>query len=80
MLCLTFTNRAAREMFNKIRARLGSDDADLFVGNIHRYCSHFLFDNSIVSAETTVMDEDDTSEVLTSEVSEAAIKSLEAVS
>lgn len=76
MLCLTFTNRAAREMFNKIKTRLGSDEADLFVGNIHRYCSHFLFDNGVVSAETTVMDEEDTNEVLTSEVLESEIKSL----
>ena len=76
MLCLTFTNRAAREMFNKIRNRLGSDDGDLFVGNIHRYCSHFLFDNGEVDAEASIMDEEDTKEVLSSLISEKDIKNL----
>lgn len=76
MLCLTFTNRAARGMYNRIHDRIGSDTGDLFVGNIHRYCSHFLFDNSVVPAEASVMDEDDTKEVLESEVSEDDIKNL----
>ena len=76
MLCLTFTNRAARGMFNRIQSHLGGDSSDLFVGNIHRYCSHFLFDEGVVSAEATILDEDDTREVLTSEISEKDLKEL----
>lgn len=76
MLCLTFTNRAARGMYERIQQRLGEDSSDLFVGNVHRYCSHFLFENSVVSAEASIMDEDDTNEVLTSEINELDVKKL----
>lgn len=76
MLCLTFTNRAARGMFERIQSRLGYDAVDLFVGNIHRYCSHFLFDEGVVSAEASIMDEDDTNEILSSEISDDDIKDL----
>lgn len=75
MLCLTFTNRAARGMFDRIHSRLGNDAVDLFVGNIHRYCSHFLFEESAsgVTGESSVMDEDDASEVLTSVIPDREI-------
>ena len=75
MLCLTFTNRAARGMLDRIHSRLGNDAADLFVGNIHRYCSHFLFEESAsgVTGETSVMDEDDANEVLTSLITDKEI-------
>ena len=76
MLCLTFTNRAARGMYDRIKKRLGVDSSELFVGNVHRYCSHFLFENDVVPAETSIMDEDDTNEVLTSEIEESDIKEL----
>ena len=78
MLCLTFTNRAARGMFDRIHSRLGNDAVDLFVGNIHRYCSHFLFEESAsgVTGETSVMDEDDANEVLTSIISDMEIKDM----
>ncbi len=45
MLCLTFTNRAAREMKSRIESLSGHNAADLFVGNIHRFCLRFLFEN-----------------------------------
>ena len=66
MLCLTFTNRAARGMFDRIQSVLGEDSVDLFVGNIHRYCSAFLFENQVngVSEETSIMDENDVSEIV----------------
>jgi DNA helicase-2/ATP-dependent DNA helicase PcrA len=60
MLCLTFTNRAARGMKERIRQNI--DDkaaADVYVGNVHRFCSKFLFDNSIVPAESAIIDDDD---------------------
>ncbi|MCQ2147254.1 MAG: UvrD-helicase domain-containing protein [Bacteroidales bacterium] len=76
VLCLTFTNRAARGMFDRISKRLGPDAEDLFVGNIQRYRSHFLFGSGIGSAETSVMDEADTEEILDSEISDSDIKKM----
>ncbi len=64
--CLTFTNRAARGMFDRIKYRLGAESAELFVGNIHKFSSHFLFDNNVIPSESTIMDEHDTSDVLDS--------------
>lgn len=47
MLCLTFTNRAARGMFERIEKRLGFKiKGNLFVGNVHKFCSEFLFSPS----------------------------------
>lgn len=43
MLCLTFTNRAARGMRERVDLRVGKDKAeDVFVGNVHRFCSRFF--------------------------------------
>ncbi|WP_394815077.1 UvrD-helicase domain-containing protein [Phocaeicola vulgatus] len=43
MLCLTFTNRAARGMRSRILERLqSSGEMSLFVGNVHRFRSHPL--------------------------------------
>lgn len=61
MLCLTFTNRAARSMRERISENI--DDAnvgDVYVGNVHRFCSRFLFEYGIIPAETSVIDDDDT--------------------
>lgn len=56
MLCLTFTNRAARNM----RSRMECDDsAKVFIGNVHRYCSKFLFENELVPMTTAILDETD---------------------
>ncbi len=65
MLCLTFTNRAARGMRERIAQYI--DDVDLgqlYVGNIHRFCSKFLFENHLVEAETSVIDDDDALSIL----------------
>ncbi len=59
MLCLTFTNRAARGMRERINSNIDDrSTADVFVGNVHRYCSRFLFDNHIVPAESAIIDDD----------------------
>ena len=71
MACLTFTNRAARGMRDRILSRLGiagGTDVDgtgaapgideLFVGNVHRFCLHFLFDNNLVAQHAAVIDTD----------------------
>lgn len=76
MLCLTFTNRAARGMYNRILQKLPEAANELFVGNIHKFCSHFLFDQNIVSAEASILDEDDTADVLRSIISDEEICSI----
>ena len=60
MACLTFTNRASRGMRERIFERLGTDRTaagtldELFIGNVHRFCSQFLFQNGIVAEPTGV--------------------------
>ena len=65
MACLTFTNRAARGMKERIGQRLGiTMPDDLFVGNVHRFCLHFLFDNGIVPEHASVIDTDTSISIL----------------
>lgn len=60
MLCLTFTNRAARGMIERIRQNIDDEEvAQVYVGNVHRFCSKFLFENNILPAETSIIDEED---------------------
>lgn len=60
MLCLTFTNRAARGMLERIREYIDDADVDkVFVGNVHRFCSKFLFEYNLVPAESSIIDEED---------------------
>ena len=65
MLCLTFTNRAARSMAQRVDDRLGVSAMDeLYVGNVHRFCSRFLFNENIVPASTAIIDDDDAISIL----------------
>lgn len=65
MLCLTFTNRAARGMKERINERVGENNSqNIFVGNVHRFCSRFLFSNGIVPAESAIIDDDTTNSIL----------------
>lgn len=65
MLCLTFTNRAARGMRERINHYIEGDDlAKLYVGNIHRFCSKFLFEQGLIAGETSVIDDDDALSIL----------------
>ena len=66
MLCLTFTNRAARGMRERIDATAGDSCEGLFVGNIHRFCSRFLYDNHIISRSTGIIDELDQKDIMDS--------------
>ena len=57
MACLTFTNRAAREMLERVGA-LAGDTRDLpFVGNLHRFCLRLLFENELIHPDTTIFDD-----------------------
>ena len=65
MLCLTFTNRAARGMKERIEAHIADEGVnEVYVGNVHRFCSKFLFDNSLVPAESSVIDDEDAFSIL----------------
>ena len=65
MLCLTFTNRAAKGMAQRIADRTGNPvPDDLFVGNIHRFCSQMLFAEGIVSRNTAIIDEGDVDSII----------------
>ncbi len=71
MLCLTFTNRAARGMRERISSNLGDPDtAQVFVGNVHRFCARFLFENAVVPGETSVIDDDTAVSILATYLNE----------
>ena len=59
MLCLTFTNRAAREMINRIQKVVGGDFSELMVGNVHRFCSKFLFEQGRIPADSAIIDDEE---------------------
>ena len=71
MLCLTFTNRAARGMRERISSNLGdSGTTQVFVGNVHRFCARFLFENAVVPGETSVIDDDTAVSILATYLNE----------
>lgn len=60
MLCLTFTNRAARGMEGRITGMMGDAVTEtLFVGNIHKYCANYLFSNGLLPQSGNILDEKD---------------------
>ena len=69
MLCLTFTNRAAKGMAQRIADRTGNPvPDDLFVGNIHRYCSQMLFNLGLVNHNSAIIDEGDVENIIQEEL------------
>lgn len=64
MLCLTFTNRASRGMRDRVKQHVGDDVCNIFVGNVHRYCSAFLYENALVPENSSIIDDDDMADVL----------------
>ena len=66
MLCLTFTNRASRGMLERVKQKVGDDSGNVFVGNVHRYCSRFLYSNLLVPENSSIIDEEDLADILLS--------------
>ena len=64
MLCVTFTNRASRDMKERVKEVLGDNMSSLFVGNLHRLCIHFLYDNQIIPIDTGIIDDTDQNEII----------------
>jgi len=57
MICLTFTNRAAKNMIDRVEKEIGKHE--VFIGNIHSYCNTFLRKNKIIPQATSLLDEED---------------------
>ena len=65
MLCLTFTNRAARGMVNRIGEVMGDEDfSQLHVGNVHHFCSRFLFEEQVVPADSSIINDEECVSIL----------------
>ena len=66
MLCLTFTNRASRAMRERIVLHTHNPvPSDLFVGNVHRFCSNYLFDQKKIPQNSAVIDDLDSESIIT---------------
>lgn len=63
IICLTFTNRAAKEMKDRIEKKYPQNS--IIIGNIHNYCTKFLLDNKLISANTSILDEEEVDNLLT---------------
>ncbi len=57
MACLTFTNRAASNMIERIHQEIGNHE--VFIGNIHSYCNHLIRENNVIPQIVSLIDEED---------------------
>ena len=64
MLCLTFTNRASREMKDRVGHTINDDTSELFIGNLHRFCIRFLYLNQLVPIDTGIIDDTDQKDII----------------
>lgn len=65
MLCLTFTNRAAHNMRDRIATSTGNPvPPTLFVGNVHRFCSQYLFENNKIPQNSAIIDDIDSESII----------------
>ena len=72
MICLTFTNRAAKSMKDRIEKVVGEND--IFIGNIHKFCLNFLQKNNLLLASTILIDEQDSQEIFEEILIEEGLK------
>ena len=64
MLCVTFTNRASRDMRERVQKAVGDNVDGLFVGNLHRLCINFLYENEILGLDVGIIDDTDQVEII----------------
>ena len=57
MICLTFTNRAAKNMLDRVESEVGQHD--VFIGNIHSFCNTFLREHNVIANDTSLLDQED---------------------
>ena len=74
MACLTFTNRAASNMVDRIHQEIGNHE--VFIGNIHSYCNNFIRDNNIIPQIVSLIDEEDAHSIV-SDIFKDIIKELD---
>lgn len=72
MVCLTFTNRAAKSMKDRIEKVVGENK--IFIGNIHKFCLNFLFKNKLIPYSTVLIDEQDSQEIFEEILSEKKLR------
>jgi len=73
LICLTFTNRAAANMVARVAKKIG--DNEIFIGNMHRWCSEFLYKKRIIPQNTSLLDEEDSFLIIDEIKAEIGIKS-----
>ena len=61
IVCLTFTNRAARNMLERVEQRV--PNSKVFISNIHSFGTQFLVKNQIIPQASSFIDEDDAEEI-----------------
>lgn len=70
ILCITFTNKAAREMFDRISLALGDsvNVRDIWISTFHKLCLHILRtygDRICLDKNFSILDADDAASVMT---------------
>lgn len=75
MLCLTFTNRASREMKERIKMTVGDVMGELFVGNLHRFCIKFIYENNLVPIDVCIADDTEQEEIFAELIGKSPIPS-----
>ncbi len=63
MIVLTFTNRAARNMRQRVEER-GAGEG-VFIGNIHAFAYDFLHRNGVIPYDASLLDEEDVNQIFT---------------
>ncbi|QSP94001.1 UvrD-helicase domain-containing protein [Marinobacter salinisoli] len=56
MLCITFTNRAARSMIERVTARMGERTKNVFIGNTHAFALRFLEENGCLPRTASLIE------------------------
>lgn len=65
LVALTFTNKAAREMKERIVDFLGPQAEKIFIGTFHSYCLYLLRSNAhLISSNFSILDSDDQQQLL----------------
>lgn len=62
MICLTFTNRAAKVMKERVDSKY--PDNMVFIGNIHSFCSNYIFNKNLQTRFYSLIDEEDSNQLL----------------
>lgn len=75
IIALTFTNKAAKEMHDRIAMFLGADEHIPFIGTFHGYCLRLLKKNShlLPTPFVTILDEQDQQTILSQIIGRSAL-------